>query len=64
MAKKASPSAKGGALMTKACGVLAVFDYSPGDDKPASCAEETVRGICDRMGPRGPDGQGYGYGKR
>lgn len=63
MAKKASPSAKGGALMTKACGVLAVFDYSPGDDKPASCAEETVRGICDRMGPRGPDGQGYGYGK-
>jgi len=63
LAKKAPPSAKGGALMTKACGVLAVIDYSPGDDKPASCEESHVRGLCDRMGPRGPDGQGYGYGK-
>jgi asparagine synthase (glutamine-hydrolysing) len=54
--------AKGGALMTKCCGVLAVFDYSKTEETPSSCSESVVRSLCDRMGPRGPDGQGYGSG--
>eukprot|EP00239_Pterosperma_sp_CCMP1384_P002746 CAMPEP_0197843936 /NCGR_PEP_ID=MMETSP1438-20131217/892_1 /TAXON_ID=1461541 /ORGANISM="Pterosperma sp., Strain CCMP1384" /LENGTH=1151 /DNA_ID=CAMNT_0043454417 /DNA_START=173 /DNA_END=3628 /DNA_ORIENTATION=- len=51
-----------GVVLTECCGVLAVFDSVKGE-KPTSCSEGVVRKLCDRMGPRGPDGQGYGSGE-
>jgi len=50
-------------LTTKACGVFGVIDYSKSPEMPESCSESVVRSLCDRMAPRGPDGQGWSAGK-
>lgn len=50
-------------LTTKCCGVFAIFEESEDAETPTSCSESVVRGLCDRMATRGPDGQGYSKGK-